>query len=306
MTVPDIYIPQPGEETIPGANVVLLGPSGTGKTYSIGTAVDAGYEVFFLGLEPGVEALLTYWTSRNLPIPQNLHWHCIRAQENSFADMADAAKRINTMSLEILSKAPDTNRGKFTQMESIYTALHDFKCQRTGESFGSPAQWGTNRILVLDGLTNLSRAAMACVVGGKSVRSIADWGIAADLVEKTLRKLCDDCYCHFVLLAHTEREMDPVLGGSKLMVATLGRALPPKIPAMFSDVVFTVREEAKWYWDTINSQVDMKTRNLPMQAKLAPDFRAIFRQWSKNNLAAFPPKPVSDAESPLSAGATPS
>lgn len=36
--------------TLPGVNVLLMGPSGTGKTYSIGTLVDMGVEVFYLHL----------------------------------------------------------------------------------------------------------------------------------------------------------------------------------------------------------------------------------------------------------------
>ena len=48
--------------TLPGVNVLLMGPSGTGKTYSIGTLVDMGVEVFYLALESGMESLLGYWT----------------------------------------------------------------------------------------------------------------------------------------------------------------------------------------------------------------------------------------------------
>lgn len=285
MTTP---APLPAVSSIPGVNVCLMGPSGTGKTYSVATAVEAGLDVFLLSLEPGLEALLAYWTKQGKPIPPNLHWHVIKGQENSFLDMADMARRVNTSSLEVLAKAADPNRGNFTQMENIFRAMNDFPDDRTGEKFGSVASWGTDRMLVIDGLTNLGRAAMSMVVGGKSVRNISDWGIAADFVEKSLRKLCDDCLCHFTLIAHVEREVDPVLGGSKLMVATLGKALPPKIPAMFSDVILAVRDGDKWFWDTMNSQADLKTRNLTYSSKLAPDFGAILAQWRKNNAAAFP------------------
>lgn len=285
MTTPT---PLPAVSSIPGVNVCLMGPSGTGKTYSIATAVEAGLDVFLLSLEPGLEALLAYWTKQGKPIPPNLHWHVIKGQENSFLDMAEMARRVNTSSLEVLAKAADPHRGNFTQMENVFRALSNFPDDRTGNFFGSVAAWGTGYMLVLDGLTNLGRAAMSMVVGGKSLRNISDWGIAADFVEKTLRKLCDDCLCHFTLIAHVEREVDPVLGGSKLMVATLGKALPPKIPAMFSDVILAVRDGDTWFWDTMNSQADLKTRNLTYSSKLAPDFGAILAQWRKNNAAAFP------------------
>ena len=37
----------------PGFNVLLMGPSGTGKTYSIKSLVETGLETFALFLEPG-------------------------------------------------------------------------------------------------------------------------------------------------------------------------------------------------------------------------------------------------------------
>ena len=48
--------------TPPGVNVLLMGPSGTGKTHSIGTLVDTGLQTHYLAFEAGVESLLGYWT----------------------------------------------------------------------------------------------------------------------------------------------------------------------------------------------------------------------------------------------------
>jgi hypothetical protein len=95
--------------------------------------------------------------------------------------------------------------------------------------------------------------------------------------------LCDNCPCHFVLIAHVERETDQVLGGVKLMVSTLGRALPPKIPILFSDVILAVRNGTKWNWDTANAQADLKTRNLPVRSDNPPDFASIMAKWSSRN-----------------------
>jgi hypothetical protein len=134
-------------------------------------------------------------------------------------------------------------------------------------------------VLVIDGMTGLSRAAMALVVGGKPVKSQPDWGIAQDQVEKLVRMLCDGCPCHFVLISHVERETDLILGGVKLTTSTLGKALAPKIPAMFSDVILTVRMGDKWTWDTSNPQADLKTRNLAIKADIPPDFKQIIEKW---------------------------
>jgi hypothetical protein len=128
-------------------------------------------------------------------------------------------------------------------------------------------------------MAGLGRAAMSLVVGGKAVKSQSDWGIAQDQVEKLLRMLCDNCACHFVLIAHVERETDQVLGGVKLMVSTLGRALAPKIPAMFSDVILTVRSGDKWTWDAGSAQADVKVRNLPFKSDLPPTFGPVVEKW---------------------------
>lgn len=266
-------------DTAQGFNVTLMGPSGTGKTHALGTLVDTGMEVFVLFTESGVESLQGYYADRGRPIPDNLHYHVVRAPDSSFEDMITAATRINTQSLESLSKLMDPDRAKHNQFISILKALANFIDDRTGESFGSVATWSAGYVLAIDGLTGLGRASMAMVVGGKPVRSQPDWGIAQDQVEKLLRKLCDDCRCSFVLLAHVERETDAVLGGVKLMASTLGVKLAPKIPAMFSDVILTTRQGDKWSWDTANSMADLKTRNLPIKADLPPNFAAIVTKW---------------------------
>lgn len=262
-----------------GVNVLLMGPAGTGKTHSIGTLVDSGLEVFYLALESGLESLLGYYTDNGKPIPDNLHWHVLEAPKSNFSTLLDSATKINQLSLESLAKMQDPNRGKHNQFISLLTALNNFTDHRTGEVFGPVNEWGTDRVLVIDALTGLGKAAMSLVIGGKPVRNQSDWGIAQNQLEVLLEMLCNQCPCHFVLLAHVERETDQVLGGVKLMVSTLGRALAPKIPAMFSDVILTVRQGTKWVWDTANVQADLKTRNLAIRADNPPDFRAIVSKW---------------------------
>lgn len=270
---------------LPGFNVLLMGPSGTGKTHSIGTLVDLGVEVFYLALESGMESLLGYWTDRGLPIPPNLHWHKIKAPVADFSAMVAAAKQINTLNLESLAKMTDPNKSKHNQFVSLLEALNDFPDDRTGEKHGPVNLWDQSKFLVIDGATGISQCAMSLVIGGKAVRSQSDWGIAQDQVEKLVRMLCDNCPCHFILLAHVERETDLVLGGVKLMVSTLGKALAPKFPAMFSDVILTERQGDKWTWNTSSAMADVKTRNLPIAAGIEPTFKTIVDKWISRNKA---------------------
>lgn len=256
-----------------------MGPAGTGKTHSIGTLVDSGIEVFYLGIEPGLESLLGYYTDRKLPIPDNLHWHKLAAPKTGFADLMENAKKINTMALDSLAKMSDPKRSSHNQFISLIEAVNDFPDDRTGQKFGCVDTWGPNRAFVLDGMAGLARAAMSLVVGGKPVKNQSDWGIAQDQVEKLTRMWAEDCACHFVMLAHVERETDAVLGGVKISLSTLGNKLAPKLVPMFSDVILTVREGAKFTWDTGSAMADVKTRNLPIAAQQPADFRAIISKW---------------------------
>lgn len=281
----DIVLPNP--PTLPGFNVLLMGPAGTGKTHAIGTLVDTGVEVFYLALESGMESLLGYWTDRNLPIPDNLHWHKLIAPKASLTDMIANAKNINMLNLESLAKMTDPNKSKHNQFISLLEALNDFPDDRTGEKYGPVNEWDQSRFLVIDGATGIATCAMALVVGGKAVRNQSDWGIAQDQVVKIIRMLCDNCKCHFILLAHVEREADLVLGGIKLMVSTLGKAIAPLFPSMFSDVILAARTGDKWYWDTASAMADVKTRNLPIRSDNPPTFRPILEKWiSRNKLGA--------------------
>lgn len=273
----------PGESTakstLSGVNVLLMGPSGTGKTHSLGTLVDSGVEVFYLGLEPGLESLLGYFTDRGKPIPENLHWHQLEAPKASFLDMLDSAKKINTMALDSLAKMSDPKRSNHNQFIKLLEALNDFPDDRTGTKFGAVDTWGPSRAFALDGMAGLGRAAMSLVVGGKPVRNQSDWGIAMDTVERLLRMLTDNCHCHFVLIAHVERETDAVLGGVKISLSTLGNKLGPKVIPMFSDVILTVREGSKFSWSTGSAQADTKTRNLAIADGQSPDFQVIIKKW---------------------------
>lgn len=276
--------------TLPGTNVLLMGPAGTGKTHSIGTLVDTGVEVFYLALESGMESLLGYWTDRGKPIPSNLHWHKLAGPKAGFKEMIENATKINTLNLDSLAKMVDPNKSKHNRFISLLQALNNFTDDRTGESFGDVTDWDQSRALVIDGLTGLGDCAMALVIGGKAVKNQSDWGIAQDQLVKLVNQLTNDCACHFIMIAHVERQTDTILGGVKLMVSTLGKAINDKFPPMFSDVILTTRSADKWSWDTASTLADVKTRNLPIASNNPADFKLIIDKWSSRNKLDSPNK----------------
>jgi hypothetical protein len=269
----------PTPSALQGVNVLLEGPAGTGKTHAIGTLADTGLEVFCLFTESGLETLLGYWTDRDLEVPANVHWHVLQRAGGSFATLAEAANQINTYTADALFKMSDPNKSKHNQFVGLLRALADFPDDRTGKKFGAVDGWGPDKCLAMDSLTGINPIAMSLVIGGKAVRSQQDWGIAQDQIDRLLRQLTDGCKCHFILTAHVEREVDQVFGGVKITVATLGKALAPKIPPMFSDVILSVRDGSKFSWSTANAQADLKARNLPIADNIPPDFKPIIAKW---------------------------
>lgn len=258
--------------------VLLEGPTGTGKTHAIGTLVDSGLEVFYLSIDSGRESLIGYYTDRQKPVPANLHWHDMETADWSFETMIAAATNTTNLTYDALSRVNDPYKSQYNQYVKLLTALHDFPDDRTGKRFGDASTWGTDRVLVVDALTGVNTCVMAMVVGTKPVVSPGEWGVGMQHVEKLIKKFVS-MRCHFVLLAHVEREIDEIAGGQKITVGTLGKKLAPKLPPMFGDVILAQRQGLKWVWSTADSQSDLKGRNLPVAEGLKPDFGQIIAKW---------------------------
>jgi len=261
-------------KTIPGANILLLGETGTGKTHAIRTLLDAGITPFIIFTEPGMEVL------GDLP-PEDCHWKYIAPASPDWDAMVDSAKKINQLPFQSIAKMEDINKRRYAQFIDVLQALHDFTCDRTGESFGDVATWGPDRAIVIDSLSGLNVMAMNLVVGSKPTKSMADWGMAMDNLERLVQKLCTDTNAFFILTGHLEREVDEVSGGVTLMASTLGRKLAPRLPRFFSDVIQTQRKGKDFFWSTATSNVATKARNLEWAENLPPSFVPLVEAWKK-------------------------
>lgn len=265
---------------LPGVNVLLEGPGGSGKTHSIGTLVDTGVEVFFLALEAGLESLVGYYTDRSKPVPNNLHWHTLNlVQKGGFGKMAETASIIANSTYAALCKIQDFGRAQNNPYERMLRVMNDFEDQRTGVKFGPVDSWGPDRAIVIDGNTGLANFIMAMQVGIKPVRDKPDYGIVQEQMEKFIRYCCDGCKCHFVLISHIERETDETLGGRFVYPSCPGQKLSPKLPSMFSDTILAERRGTVWDWNTASPMADLKTRNLEVKEKITPDFALIINKW---------------------------
>ena len=262
----------PSVSDLPGVNILLIGPSGSGKTTAIKTLIDSGITPFCVFTEPGFEVL------GDIP-KDKLHWHYVPPATTAWAAMIGMAEKVNQLSLKSLSEMVDSDKSKYNQFVSFLKVFNNFTCQRDGKSYGDVCNWNTDRALVVDTLTGINTMAMGAVVGGKPVRNQSDWGIAQNLVEFWFQKLCSDTRCHFIVMAHAEREVDMVSGQTKIMASTLGKALAPKLPRLFSDVILSVKEAATFTWSTAAIGADLKARNLEIKDGLPPSFGPIIKSW---------------------------
>jgi hypothetical protein len=240
---------------------------------------EAGIDLYVLFIqENGLDSLVAYFLDKGKGVPENVHWHVLPEAEQSLEMLIASAETTLKFPLKSLHDMPDNNRAKHNEFVKVLSALHSFPCDRCGASHGHVATWGPDKCIAADSLTGINNAAKSLAVGNKPVMSPGEWYLAQTYAEKLLRYLCGT-KCHFILTAHQEREIDQVVGSVKVTVSTLGKALAPKIPPMFSDVILTVRTGEKFTWSTAQPQTVLKARSLPIKESIEPGFGQIIKTW---------------------------
>lgn len=262
-------------ETIGAPSVLLMGAPGSGKTFSISTLIEAGLEVFVIITEPnGLDTILDAMQRKNLPMDK-LHWHVIAPMPTNIKTLQEQATKINTMGYEDLGKIKTgISKRDATQYMDVLKQIENFTDQRTGNSYGDVTTWGPTRAFVLDSLTGINIMVQDCTVGSKPTMHQGEYGVAMNAIHRLVVTLTSlDCY--FVLMAHIDRVVDPIRGGTFIMLSALGQKLAPKLPAPFSECILAVRDGANYYWSTATPNVDTKSRALPISAQLKPSFAPI-------------------------------
>lgn len=263
---------QPSISPLPGIKVLLIGGSGSGKTFSLRTLIDAGITPMCLFTENSFDVLGDTDKTK-------LHWTYIPPSHGTVATLIDAAKRVSTLTPAQIQTTNDVTRSASNQYIPMLDSLMNFKCQRTGEFFGNVSTWGTDKCLVLDSLSGLTIAATKLAVGEKYAMTQPEYQIAMKTIENLINQICTGFHCHAVVTAHMEREIDEVNGGVKIYASTIGRKLAPVLPRNFTDVLLAKRMGAKFFWDSADPQADLKSRNAPISAELPPSFAPLITRW---------------------------
>ena len=259
--------------------VLLLAPTGSGKSHVLRTLVDAGLDVFILKTEPS-EVL-------DDTDPKKIHWKYIPAAKVSWQTMIGHAKTINALTYKGLTQVEDIEKNKHTQFIDVLTTCNNFKCDRTGEAFGDVMSWGHDRAFVIDSLSGLSLMSKGLMCGSKPAPDRGEWGVAMDNIERLINQLTTGTTCMFILTAHLEREPNQLTGGDVLTVSTLGQKLGPKLPRFFSDVIHCVRKGNTFTWSTVTDMMDLKARNLPWASDQKPSFVPLLQTWKARHARAL-------------------
>lgn len=274
MTLPQLQPP----------SILLLGPSGVGKTYSLATLLEAGLELFVISTEPhGIETLIDALGTKKISLDK-LHWKYLGPTRTGFETLEKMARDVSQFNQEMLAKQAPTSRADAPLIQVI-KAFNGFIDDKDGKDYGSLNKLGSSHCVVIDSLSGLSAMAMDNTIGDKVTANPGEWGIAMRLLDKFLLSCTSDLKSFFVLIAHPEREEDQVTGATKIMVSTLGKKLAPQLPRFFSEVVWakadTKGDTRTFLWSTNEHNTVLKNRSLAISDKLPPSFGPIVDAYRK-------------------------
>ncbi len=255
-------------------NIMLTGPVGTGKTYSVHTFLDAGKELFILATEPGIDTIFAEWKAVDVDTSR-IHIAKVMPATIDWDTLIQNAERTSMLDMKALQSSTAINKSDYRQFIDVYATLSDFK-DVDGNEYGPVDSWEDDRVLVIDGLSGLSKMSMHLVVGAKPVKTQPEWGCAMGNLQNLIDKLTGDTKCTFCLVTHIEKQINEITGGTHLTVSTLGNKLAPELVKLFDEIIYTTREGEKFKWSTTEMGMDLKSRKLPWSDDIEPTFAQMF------------------------------
>lgn len=212
--------------------LLLLGHSGVGKTGSLVSLAAAGYNVFVLDLDKGVEVLKDFVMNKEKSVYRTAKpplW------DQKLADTLPERLRYVAVSdtVSLNSKGDLVTKG-----DSWTKAMGQLQDWKDGErSWGNITSWGPKDVLAIDGLSRLADAAfnqhlaMNSRIGKPEQR---DYGAAQGALKRLLWLLfSDEVKCNVVMVCHikpVEIDGEPIRGFPQ----TIGSALSPEVGQFFN------------------------------------------------------------------------
>lgn len=215
-------------------------------------------------------------------IPPHFAWQHIKMQEANLADFTKMTNNINLYDLEGLTRLPINLMGK--EANPAFTrflgAMTNFTDDRTGEVCGPADSWGNDVVLVVETLSALTDAMTRLQVGLKPIKSMADWQIIQNHLERLINMLAN-LQCHVILTGHWEKEPNEVTGAMDITLSTAGKKLAPKIPRFWSDCILSRRVNNQFFWSTSTNGADLKTRHLALNDMIVPNYGDLLANWRR-------------------------
>lgn len=245
--------------------LLYIGVSGSGKTGSLASLVAEGYKLRFLDMDNGLDALIGIVKHRNPELLDNIDFITIRDKmkaDSRLGAVVDGSPKAYTNAIKYLNKWDDDS---------------------------TPSQWGPDTIFVLDSLTLFSRAAFRWAQGmNPSAKDPRQWyGAAQESITTVLDLLTsEEFHANVIVISHIDMIENPD-GTVKGYVSSIGKALGPKIPAVFNTLVMAETrgsgENVKRTITTVpTATVDLKNpksftlpKSLPLDTGMATIFKTL-------------------------------
>lgn len=260
-----------------GRKILLIGGSGSGKTYSAALLAKQGVKVRFLFTENGMATLEGLPPDLTKLLGDGIDYQYCPGVTTDIATLMASAKLVNTLSYESLTQMPPTDRKKTQEYLSILSALMNYKSAITGKEYGPVTGWDSNTCLVLDSLSGLNLAVFRNGLGTKPVAGQNDWQVAMKAEEELINVLCLLAKCWVIVTAHPERETDEITGATFVYAGALGRKLGPKLGRYFDEIIEVKRKADKHTWSNASEKIDTKRRLLPYNQNIIPSWEYFFK-----------------------------
>lgn len=254
----------PSIDQHPSADAVkllLVGNSGSGKTTALATLANAGYELFILDFDNGLDTLRGFVKPEHharvhyktfidemvgvqgaMRVPPSAAMKALQQLDNWVEPApAGAAPADPAAAPALVAAAPSP----FGPRPAQISASAAPPAPSGTISLGGPKSWGPGQVLVIDSLTFFGNACMnfALAMNGRTGQrpTQQDWGDAIRLQENLLTILyADSIRCQVIVTAHLAFQDEA--GGTGLQRAypsALGSKLPPKVSRYFNSVLQT-------------------------------------------------------------------
>ena len=245
--------------------LLYCGASGTGKTGSLVSLVEAGYKLRILDMDNGLDALIGQIKSRCPEKLGNVDFITLRDKMKSDprrGPVVDGTPKAYTDAIRYLDKWDDGS---------------------------TPAAWGEDIIFVLDSLTLFGRAALRWAEGmNPGAKDPRQWfGSAQSSILTVLDLLTSSEFrCNVIVCTHVDL-IEQSDGTMKGFASSIGKALGPKIPAVFNTMILA---ESKGQGDNVRRTIttlptallDLKNprpnelpKSLPLETGMAKIFETL-------------------------------